>query len=185
MPTEVLRLSHRLRRDPRLSTHVALTARAFLANKLYYSGQHDSSLETSINKVTKDFGGNFEISYIKSPINLIKEKKQKGFFIIHLTCYGLSIQKKINQIRKKKKIFIIVGGEKVPPEIYELSDLNLSITNQPHSEVGSLALFLHEYFEGKELETKFSNAKLIIKPSRGRKKVVKLNHDSQEEYTFF
>ena len=45
MIIEVLRLSHRIRRDVRLSTHVALTARAFGASKIYYSGQHDSSLE--------------------------------------------------------------------------------------------------------------------------------------------
>ena len=45
MPVEILRLGHRISRDPRLSTHLALTARAFLASKLYYYGQHDSSLE--------------------------------------------------------------------------------------------------------------------------------------------
>ena len=48
---EVLRLTHRIRRDPRLSTHVALTARAFGAAKVYYSGEHDGSLENSINHV--------------------------------------------------------------------------------------------------------------------------------------
>ncbi len=41
----VLRLNHRIGRDPRISTHVALTSRAFLADKICYAGQKDSSLE--------------------------------------------------------------------------------------------------------------------------------------------
>ena len=61
MQIEVLRLSHRIGRDPRLSTHLALTARAFLANKIFYSGDKDSKLEETVNGVTEQFGGDFKI----------------------------------------------------------------------------------------------------------------------------
>jgi tRNA (cytidine56-2'-O)-methyltransferase len=155
MKIEILRLSHRIQRDPRLSTHVALTARAFLASKLYYSGDKDSSLENSLNKVSKQFGGDFKIEHIKDPIKLIKEKRKEKYLIVHLTCYGERFDKKISEIRKNKNILVIVGGEKVPPKIYQLSNLNLSVTNQPHSEVGSLAIFLHGYFQGKEFDAEF------------------------------
>mgnify|MGYP001288702789 CR=1 FL=1 len=171
---EILRLSHRIRRDKRLSSHVALASRAFGANKVYYSGQHDSSLENSINKIVKRWGNHFSIEYIKSPLNLIKQKKKNSFFIIHLTCYGLELKKEIQKIRKKKKILVVVGSEKVPPEIYKISDLNLSISNQPHSEVSALAIFLHEYFQGKELTKQFKNAKLKVIP-KGKGKLVKHN----------
>ena len=87
MQIEILRLSHRIRRDPRLSTHVALTARAFLANRLYYSGDKDSSLEATVNKVTEQFGGGFKIEYVKDPIPLIKEKKKENYLVTHLTVY--------------------------------------------------------------------------------------------------
>ena len=133
MQIEILRLSHRLRRDPRLSTHVALTSRAFGADKIYYSGQHDSSLETSVNKLK------FPIEYIKSPIKLIKEKK--NFTIVHLTIKGEDYKKIIPQL-KNKNLLIIVGGEKVPPEYYKLADYNISIKKMPHSEVSALAVFL-------------------------------------------
>src|SRR3989344_8091486 len=95
----VLRLNHRIERDKRLSTHVALTARAFLADKLYYSGQKDSSLELSINKVNEKFGSNFTIGYLENPIKFLSQNKDK-FTIVHLTVYGLNIKDKINEIKK-------------------------------------------------------------------------------------
>src|SRR3989344_4286837 len=131
MQIEVLRLSHRIQRDPRLSTHVSLTSRAFLASKLFYSGNKDSSLENSINKVTQQFGGDFEIEYVKDPIKLIKEKKKESYLVVHLTVYGLTLPSTLFKIKKSSKILVIVGGEKVPPEIFELSDFNISITSQP------------------------------------------------------
>ena len=42
---EVLRLGHRISRDKRISTHVALVARAFGASKIYYTGQKDKSMK--------------------------------------------------------------------------------------------------------------------------------------------
>jgi len=67
---------------------------------------------------------------------------------------------------------IIVGSERVEPEFYELADYNVGITNQPISEVSALAVFLHEYFEGKELDFKFENAKIIFNPSKRGKVVI-------------
>src|SRR3989344_585907 len=173
MQIEVLRLSHRIQRDPRLSTHVALTSRAFLASKLYYSGNKDSSLEDSINKVTEQFGGDFEIEYVKDAVKLIKEKKNQEFLILHLTCYGLNLPSVLPKIKKYSKILIIVRGEKIPSEIFELSDLNISITSQPISEVSALAILLHELNNGKELTSNFKNAKTRILPCERGKKIEK------------
>ncbi len=155
---EVLRLNNRIGRDPRISTHVALTARAFGVSRIYYSGDKDSSLEESINKVTKKFGGSFEIEYTKDDVKLVKEKKNKGFLIAHLTMYGKDFRKYKNKL-KNKKLLIIVGGEKVEPEFYKISDYNLSTTNQPISEVSALGVFLYEIHG---YHNKFKNAKLVI-----------------------
>ena len=172
MKIEILRLSHRIQRDPRLSTHVSLTARAFLADKLYYSGDKDSSLENSITKVTIQFGGNFKIQHIKDPIKLIKEKK-KTFTIVQLTMYGLTLPSTLSKLKKSKNLLIIVGGEKVPPEIYQLADFNISITSQPISEVSALAILLHELQNKKELIKKFPKAKIQILPSKKGKRIKK------------
>ncbi len=169
MSVEVFRLSHRLPRDQRISTHIGLVSRAFGASAVFYSGMKDSSMEESIKKIVSRFGGPFNIEYIKEEIKFIKEKKKDGFKIVHLTMYGMPIQKKMTPIKRNRKILVVVGGEKVEGEIYKLADWNISITLQPHSEVAALSIFLDRYFEGKELDFEFSDAKIRVSPQeRGK-----------------
>src|SRR3989338_1071669 len=164
MKIEILRLNHRISRDKRVSSHVGLTARAFGASKLYYSGQKDSNIEESIKKIVDKFGGPFEIKYCDNEIKLIKEKKKEDFVIVHLTVYGKDFKEFKNKL--DNNILIIVGGEKVEPEFYELSDYNLSVGNQPHSEIAALGIFLYDLFGCK---TKFNDAKVeIIGMERGK-----------------
>lgn len=164
----VLRLGHRIERDKRLTTHVALISRALGADKILFTGQHDKSLIDSINKITEKFGGPFSIEYIKN----YKELLNKNSEIIHLTVYGIPLSKVINKIRKSKKDkIIIIGSEKVPPEIYHIANYNVSITNQPHSEAGALSIFLHELFKGKYKE--FKNYKIKIISKEKGKKIIK------------
>ncbi|OYT56836.1 MAG: tRNA (cytidine(56)-2'-O)-methyltransferase [Candidatus Aenigmarchaeota archaeon ex4484_14] len=167
----VLRLGHRPGRDARLSTHVGLAARALGADAVIMSGEHDENIIESIKKVTKEWGGHFQVSYEKNWRNVIKNFHG---VCVHLTMYGLPIQEKIDEIRKNKDILIVVGGEKVPAEVYQLADYNISVTNQPHSEVAALAIFLHEYFRGKELDREFEGGKIrIIPQARGKKTIEK------------
>src|SRR5436309_14016637 len=56
----VLRLGHRPARDKRVTTHVALTARAFGADAILVSTK-DLALERSIRDVFRRFGGDFRI----------------------------------------------------------------------------------------------------------------------------
>ncbi len=169
---EVLRLTHRIRRDPRLSSHVALTARAFLADKIYYSGDRDTKFESSINNTVNRFGGPFEILYVEDALKFAKKRKEQGFLIVHLTAYGEKLIKVITKIKTHKNILIIVGSQRVEPGFYELADYNVSVTNQPHSEVAALAVFLHMLKEGKEFSHEFEDAKLVIKPDKNGKVVV-------------
>nr|MBA4405439.1 tRNA (cytidine(56)-2'-O)-methyltransferase [Nanoarchaeum sp.] len=152
---EVLRLGHRISRDKRISTHVALVARAFGASKLYYTGQKDSDYEKSVSDVVKDFGGDFNIEYVKSWKELFKGKT-----VVHLTMYGLDYREEISKV--KGDILIVVGGEKVEWEVYTKVDFNLAVTNQPHSEVGALAVFLDHLTHS---NYKKFDGKIKIKPS--------------------
>lgn len=170
----VLRLSHRIERDKRISTHCALVARALGADKLIFTGQSDSGMIKSVESVVEKWGGNFKIEYSSS-----WKKSISNFFGIkvHLSVYGLEIQKEIKKIREVSKntdLMIIVGGAKVPPQIYQMSDFNISIGNQPHSEVAALSIFLHEYFEGRELEKSFSSGKIKVIPNKRGKTVENL-----------
>ena len=164
-----------MNRDKRISTHLALVARAFCANEFVFSGEEDEKLINSVKKIVKNWGNEFEIGYEKNWRNFLKKKKDEGFEIIHLTMYGVPINEVIDEIRNSKKDkVIVVGGAKVPGEIYGIADYNVSITNQPHSEVAALAIFLHEFFKGKELFKEF-HGKFKIIPQRKGKKLVRLD----------
>lgn len=168
----VLRLGHRRERDKRVSTHCCLVARAFGAESLIYTGERDANMEKTVKKVIEKWGGKFSVRYENNWRKFVK--RWKGLRI-HLTMYGLPLAA-ISKIRKlKKPLLIIIGSEKVPAEIYSLADYNISVTSQPHSEVAALAVFLHEFFSGKEINKKFRKAKLRIVPQEKGKKVLKLS----------
>jgi tRNA (cytidine56-2'-O)-methyltransferase len=174
MEVWVLRLGHRRGRDPRLTTHVALTARVLGCDGIILSGEKDDSIIENISEVVENWGNNFKVKYEKNWRNIMNKWKGKT---VHLTMYGLPIQDKINEIKKFKKILLIVGSEKVPIEVYNLVDFNIAVSNQPHSEVGSLAVFLDKFFEGKELKKEFNNPRIKIIPQKKGKKTIALQEE--------
>jgi len=166
----VLRLGHRPERDKRISTHVALTARAFGAKGIYFD-TYDESVFNSVRDVVERWGGDFFIEHA----NWKKLLKEFEGLKVHLTMYGVPLIEKIDEIRRADKVLVIVGAEKVPKEVYELSDLNVSIGNQPHSEVAALAVFLDRVLEGSVFRLEFLDAKIKVIPCERGKKVVSKN----------
>jgi len=176
----VLRWGHRPERDKRLTTHVALTARALGAAGIILSDVEDEKVKESVEKVVKTWGGPFFFEMRKPWQKAVKEWKQNGGIVVHLTAYGENIQTSdvLKRIRATgKDVMVIVGSQKVPGEFFseKVSDFNVAIGNQPHSECSSLAVFLDRFFEGKELEREFENAKLKIIPQVRGKKLFKLS----------
>ncbi|MGQ9781697.1 MAG: tRNA (cytidine(56)-2'-O)-methyltransferase [Nitrososphaeria archaeon] len=169
----VLRIGHRIERDKRISTHVGLVARAFGAKGIFLVDV-EPEVRKKIGEVTKIWGGPFVTETIEGDWRrFIIDWKNGGGIVIHLTMYGLPIDVTIDRIRERGgKMLVIVGAGKVPKEVYLMSDYNVSITNQPHSEVAALAIFLDRFYMGKEISLKFSDAKLKIIPSERGKKVV-------------
>jgi tRNA (cytidine56-2'-O)-methyltransferase len=163
----VLRIGHRISRDKRITTHVALVARAFGANKIVIDTK-DKKIEETVRSTGSRFGGYFEI---ESGLDIKKTIKKWNGTIVHLTMYGEDLEKSIKKIDKSKDLLIIVGAEKVRPVIYEKADFNLSIGNQPHSEVAALAIFLDRYTKGLWQKKKF-NGKIEILPSDKGKTVI-------------
>ena len=163
----VLRIGHRIERDKRITTHVALVARAFGADKIIVTTK-DSKIEDTIRSICKKFGGYFEI---ETGVDHKDTIKHWDGTIVHLTMYGDELEKTLSKIDRKDDLLIIVGAEKVPPYFYEVADFNISIGNQPHSEVAALAIFLDRYTKGKWLKNQF-NGKIEIIPSNGEKQVI-------------
>ena len=173
-----LRWGHRPQRDARLTTHVALTARALGASGFLLSDTVDEKIKESIEKVTRNWGGKFFFEMGTAWKSAVKDWKAKGGIVVHLTAYGENIQTSevVDRIRNSRKdVLVIVGSQKVPKEFFstDVSDFKVSVGNQPHSECAALAVFLDRFFEGKELVKGFKKAKIrIIPQERGKKTVV-------------
>jgi len=174
----VLRWGHRPRRDARLTTHVALTARALGASGIILSDIKDPKIKETIEKVTKNWGGPFFFEMGTPWKKVVREWKANGGIVVHLTAYGENIETSnvLQRIKASgKDILLLIGSQKVPKEFFSeaVSDFNVAIGNQPHSECASLAIFLDRFFEGKELTKKFENAKIGIIPQKRGKKIVR------------
>jgi tRNA (cytidine56-2'-O)-methyltransferase len=158
---------------------VGLVARAFGAKEIIVTGKDDESID-SLRKVSENWGGEFAVSYSegwRKAINAWRLRNESGL-VVHLSMYGEPLDESIVLIREKLQsmsvkngeLLVIVGGAKVPGEIYSIADLNVAVGSQPHSEVAALAVFLDRLYRGKELNSTFSRAKvrLVRKKKRER-----------------
>jgi tRNA (cytidine56-2'-O)-methyltransferase len=165
----ILRIGHRPERDQRVTTHVALTGRALGARGMYLAAS-DKGVVESVRDVAERWGGTFFCEDSVKWHTCIRDWKEKGGKVVHLTMYGINLPDAIPEIQTHEKLLVVVGAEKVPGEMYGLADYNVAVTGQPHSEISSLALFLDHLFAGTELKSEFPNAKIHIIPSKAGKR---------------
>jgi len=174
----VCRYGHRPGRDDRMTTHVGLTARALGADRVVFPGNAGQAAET-VRGVTERFGGPFTVDLSDAQRALVE-----GFdgAVAHLTMYGEPVQDVEADVRAshvERPLLVVVGGEKVPFELYEAADWNVAVTNQPHSEVAGLAVFLDRLFDGRELDREWVGGERRVVPRETGKRVV--DADSAEE----
>ncbi|MAX46001.1 MAG: tRNA (cytidine(56)-2'-O)-methyltransferase [Euryarchaeota archaeon] len=173
---DVLRLGYRKGRDPRITTHLALVARAMGADGFLLAGDEDREMFENLNSVSERFGGDLETEHV-SGMGHLKRHVANGGVAVHLTMYGEPFRKAIPKIRRDRPVVIVVGGAKVPGDVYKICQHNVSVGNQPHSEVAALALFMDAWFGESASERNFDDARLIIEGTNDGKLV----HDMREE----
>lgn len=140
----VLRLGHRIPRDARITTHCTLVARALGADQILIDGR-DRELEETMAATSERWGGEF---VVRTGVEWRRELKGFQGFKVHLTMYGLPLTTLDGCRGSHEDVMFIIGAGKVPREVYERADLNLSVGNQPHSEVAALALALDRWTQG-------------------------------------
>ncbi len=165
----VLRLGHRAGRDPRLTTHAALAARALGADRMYLHPP-DPDLAERIRSVTRRWGGTFEVVGTDDWRTLLR---QFDGTVVHLTMYGVPLDRVAPRIRPSARVLLVIGGAKVPFEIYERADYNVAVGAQPHSEVAAVALAL-DRLVGPVPAGRFSGGSVRIRPSARGKRVVEM-----------
>ena len=161
-----------------MTTHVGLTARALGADRVIFPSNATQSKET-VDNVTGRFGGPFVADLRDDQRAIVRDWDG---IVVHLTMYGEPVQEVQAEIRQRHRnddgvadgepLLIVVGGEKVPFELYERADYNVGVTNQPHSEVAGLAVFLDRLFEGRELDREWEDADRRVVPRKMGKEVV-------------
>ena len=171
----VLRLGHRPDRDQRVTTHVALTARALGADEVWVSTK-DLSLERSVRGVVDRFGGGF---VVKTGVDWRKAIRSWNGTVVHLTMYGESLSQALPTV-PDDDLMVVVGAEKVPREVYDLAHRNISVGNQPHSEVAALAIFLDRLKGGNAVERDIEGRMKIIPNPRGKTVVDGRNGEAGE-----
>lgn len=171
----VLRLEHRPERDKRLTTHLGLTARAFGAKAFWVSGVPDQKIADALRRICGHWGvQGFEVQMGVSWRDRIRTWKRSQGEVVHLTMYGIHVDDAIAEIRASPRDkLIVVGGPKVPAEVFDLADYNVAVGHQPHSEVAALAVFLDRLLQGNALRELPDDAQFVIEPMRRGKRVRK------------
>ena len=187
----VLRYGHRPGRDDRMTTHVGLTARALGADRVILPDNAGQSAET-VRDITDRFGGPFAVELRDDQKAIVRDFDG---VVVHLTMYGERVQDVETDVREAvgldepemvgeasppRDLLVVVGGEKVPWALYERADFNVGVTNQPHSEVAGLAVFLDRLFEGAELDREWADADRRVVPEATGKTVVDADGDKEE-----
>ena len=178
----VLRLGHRRERDKRITSHLGLTARAFGADEVILAGEEDESAIETWRSVSDRFGGEFECRYEANPMSFLRRFAKdagdgKPGQIVHLTMYGESWRESISSIERNRPMVIVVGGTKVPGEVFRLANFNISIGNHPHSEVAALGVFLESLIGQIDESKHFQGGEIQVVPSLDRKKVMSLEEE--------
>jgi len=160
----IMRIGHRPHRDKRVTTHVALSSRALGAKGIYVDTE-DRILEENIKSVCDRFGGDFEI---RTGVRWKDIVKNFDGVVVHLTMYGQRLDEALPKIPADGRVLVVVGAEKVPPEVYERADHNVSVGNQPHSEIAALSIFLDRLTGGASLYSDRSGRFTVIPNERGK-----------------
>ena len=116
-----------------------------------------------VNKLEKKWGGRFRVSFLKSYKDAFK--KAANYKKVYLTRYGMPLNKLTYTLNTYKNIMLIVSYTEAPSKLLNgLADFNVSVTDQPHCSAPAIAVFLHDFYRGRELAMHFENAKYKVIP---------------------
>ncbi len=99
----------------------------------------DTELAGRIAAVAARWGGTFEVLPAPDWRRVVREFDGP---VVHLTMYGLPLDRVTPRLRRARRLMVVVGGAKVPPDLYRMARYNVAVGHQPHSEVAALAVTL-------------------------------------------
>ncbi len=148
-----------------------MAARAFGAHNVTFASIRNPKMMNQFKVLNKKWGGDFNVSFVDNWQDFLKSKK--NYKTIYLTRYGTPINKIKYSLKTYKNIMLIVTLTEAYKNLYKMADFNVSITAQPHSATSAIAIFLHLFYEGRELAMHFENAKYKVVPEERKVHVEK------------
>jgi len=145
------------------SLDLCLTARAFGAAEIIFVSKSDAGLLRYMNNLNKKWGGTFKVKFVKNYKDALKSASK--YTKVYLTRFGMPLQSKSYVLKTYKNMVLIVSTKDVSRTLHQVADYNISISTQPHCGSAAIAIFLHEFYNGRELAMHFENAKLKLVPS--------------------
>ncbi len=130
----------------------------------------DPELAARVAAVVADWGGDFEV--VGAPEWRAVVRAAQGP-VVHLTMYGRPLESALPRLAGATDLLLVVGGAKVPSDLYRLADLNVAVGHQPHSEVAALAVALARLL-GVPGPGRWDRARLAVVPrARGKRVAVR------------
>ena len=99
----------------------------------------DPHVEDGLAQVAQNWGGSFRVLPATHWRDVVRRADGP---VVHLTMYGLDLEPLLPKLRRARSVLVVVGGAKVPSDLYGLATYNVAIGHQPHSEVAALAVTL-------------------------------------------
>jgi tRNA (cytidine56-2'-O)-methyltransferase len=106
-----------------------------------YLNPPDEAVAETLRGVVARWGGTFELVGAPDWKRIVREHPGA---VVHLTMYGLPVAQVLPRLAGDGPLLVVVGGAKVPAELYQRSTYNVAVGHQPHSEVAALAVLLAE-----------------------------------------
>ena len=142
---------------------ICLTARALGASEIMFTRGKEARIARYMNSLEREWGGTFKVSFNIDYRKAMAEAN--NYMKVYLTRYGVPLNKLIYQIKTYKNIMLIVSSIKASSlSMHRIADFNASVTDQPHCSAAAIAIFLHEFYEGRELAVHFENSKYKVIP---------------------
>ena len=133
-----------------------LSARALGASSITFAAQLDNKRIVSFNKkVIKRWGGEFKVEFSRTIADAFKDRR--NYKVVYLTQFGEPLGKIAHTLKAYRNLLIVVSSKESIKSIMDRSDFMVSVSRQPNSATAALSVFLHVFFEGRELAVHFKN----------------------------
>ncbi|MGC2359303.1 MAG: tRNA (cytidine(56)-2'-O)-methyltransferase [Thermoplasmata archaeon] len=130
----------------------------------------DPDLASRVAALGRGWGGTFEVVGTDNWKTVVRSFDG---LVVHLTMYGLSLDRVLPRLRRAPRILLVAGGAKVPRDLYRLAGMNVAVGHQPHSEVAAVAVVLDRLLGGPGSQRLGGARRRVVPRARGKKVVVR------------